>query len=145
MHKEAKSEEFLDVGKTFWRGCPPQRTKQTFWIRQWMLIGFDQRKKRTWRRRRCDWRCMQPVFFSPEHGGRRRRLRLIGIAAFLTPLPLCGTLVSAGDVHESHTAADSHTLYAFRDSLYSTYTYKEDAKHTAHSHASYIVHMYPHQ
>ena len=34
MHKEAKSDEFLDVGETFWRVCPPQRTKRTFWIRQ---------------------------------------------------------------------------------------------------------------
>ena len=23
MHTEAKSDEFLDVGKTFWRVCPP--------------------------------------------------------------------------------------------------------------------------
>ena len=36
MHKKANSDEFLDVGETFWRLCPPppQRPKRTFWIRQ---------------------------------------------------------------------------------------------------------------
>ena len=30
MHKEAKSDEFLDVGETFWRVCPPAAYETDF-------------------------------------------------------------------------------------------------------------------
>ena len=38
VHKEAKSDEFLDVDETFWRVCSPQHTKRTFWVRQCTYI-----------------------------------------------------------------------------------------------------------
>ena len=37
MHKEAKSDEFLDVGETFWRVCPRPAAYETDFLdrRQW--------------------------------------------------------------------------------------------------------------
>ena len=35
-HRGAESDMFLEVCESFWRACPPQRPKLTFWIRQWL-------------------------------------------------------------------------------------------------------------